>query len=40
MIVLYKVVSLKTIQKRVHVTTFGSVDQEHQGVVAATLTEE
>ena len=39
-IVLYKLVFLKTTQERVHVTTFGSVDQEHQGVVAATLTEE
>ena len=38
-IVLHKLVFLKTIQERVHVTTFGSVDQEHQGVTAATLTE-
>ena len=28
------------IQELVHVTTFGSVDQEHQGVTAATLAEQ
>ena len=39
-IVLYKLVFLKTTQEIVHVTTLGSVAQEHQGVAAATLTEE
>ena len=39
-IVLHKLVLLKTTQEIVHVTTFGSVDQEHQGVTAAILTEQ